>query len=61
MKKTCYQIKYRKLKDRTGKWFVKCTCLDKLAAERFIDVLNRVSDTYAELKIEPIQIETDVK
>ena len=54
--KTYYQIQYQKKTDRTGKWFVKCTCTEKWQAEKFCDVLEQVSDIYKALQVVPVQV-----
>lgn len=54
--KTYYQIRYQKKTDNTGKWFVKCTCTEKWQAEKFVDILEQVSDIYKALQVVPVQV-----
>ena len=50
-----YKIIYRKKAD-PDVWFLKCVCRTRDQAERFKDVLEQVSDVYAELKVLPVSV-----
>lgn len=50
-----YQIQYRKPEDRPNTWHKKCNCKTQEQAEKFIDVLENVSNVYSELRVVPVQ------
>lgn len=59
--KTYYQLQYQKKTDKTGKWFIKCTCSEKWQAEKFRDVLEQVSNVYKVLQVVPVQVKEQKK
>lgn len=52
---TEYKLIYIKKAD-PGTWFIKCICEKREQAEKYLQILTDVSDTYAELKIVPVTI-----
>ena len=54
---TCteYKIMYRKKADPEV-WLTKCIVPLREQAEKFINILENVSDIYAELKVEPVTV-----
>ena len=50
-----YQIQYRKPEDRPDTWHRKCNCPTQAQAEKFIEVLENVSNVYIELRVVPVQ------
>ena len=50
-----YQIQYKKHNDNPETWHIKCNCKTREQAEKFLDVLENVSNVYSDLRIVSIQ------
>lgn len=57
MEKTYYKIMYQKRNDISGCWYTKKGYYEtQLQAEKYISVLEQVSDIYAALRTEPFVV-----
>ena len=58
MKKTYYQIHYRRPCDIIEKWFVTGLYPSEEQASKAVDAMLKYSELYSEIKIVPIEINT---
>lgn len=57
MEKTYYKILYQKKQDLSGNWYTKKGYYEtQTQAEKYISILEQVSDIYAALRVEPFTI-----
>lgn len=57
MEKTCYKILYQKKQDLSGYWYTKKGYYEtQVQAEKYISILEQVSDIYSVLRVEPFVI-----